>query len=302
MRVAPTSLATLSAVIAQRSTPSVPALPAPPAVRRLQPTSGFAGIDFRELWSFRELLFYLVWRDVKARYKQTYLGGFWAIFKPLVSMVMMSVIFGGLVGIKPGNGVPYPLFVYTGVLVWTYFSSAATNASSSLLANAGLLSKAYFPRLHAPLAAAVAPLVDFVLAFVVVLGLFAYYGVAPSWHIVFLPAFLLLALAAALVIGLWLAGLTVRYRDIPFALPFVLQVWMYATPVIYPTSLVPERFRWLIALNPLTAVVDGSRWAVLGGSPPGTLVLAASTVIVALTLVAGTLIFRRSERTFADRV
>lgn len=280
-------------------------MPAPPAssdVRRLEPTRGFAGIDLHELWSFRELLYYLVWRDVKVRYKQTYLGGFWAIFKPFISMVMMSVIFGGLVGIKPGNGVPYPLFVYAGVLVWTYFSSGAANASSSLLANASLLSKSYFPRLHAPLAAAVAPLVDFVLAFVVVIGLFAYYGFAPSWHIVFLPVFLLLALAAALVLGLWLAGLTVRYRDIPFALPFVLQVWMYATPVIYPTSLVPERFRWLIALNPLTAVVDGSRWAMLGGAPPGGVSLAASIGVVAVALAGGVFVFRRSERTFADRV
>lgn len=289
-------------MIADTSTGAVPAPQASSGVRRLEPTSGFAGIDLHELWSFRELLYYLVWRDVKARYKQTYLGGFWAIFKPFVSMVMMSVIFGGLVGIKPGNGVPYPLFVYAGLLVWTYFSSAGIGASASLLANASLLSKSYFPRLHAPLAATVAPLVDFVLAFVVVLGLFAYYGVAPSWHIVFLPAFLLLALAAALVLGLWLAGLTVRYRDIPFALPFVLQVWMYATPVIYPPSLVPERFRWLIALNPLTAVVDGSRWAVVGGAAPGVVPLAASTGIVALALAGGLLVFRRSERTFADRV
>lgn len=289
-------------MIAESSPASPPALRSTRTVRRLEPTRGFAGVDLHELWSFRELLYYLVWRDVKARYKQTYLGSFWAIFKPFVTMVMMSVIFGGLVGIKPGNGVPYPLFVYTGVLVWTYFSSAATNASGALLANASLLSKAYFPRLHAPLAAAVAPLVDFVLAFVVVLGLFAYYGVAPSWHIAFLPFILLLAIAASLVIGLWLAGLTVRYRDIPFALPFVLQIWMYATPVIYPASLVPGRFRWLIALNPLTGVVEASRWAVLGGSPPSALTLAASVGIVTLTLVGGVFVFRRSERTFADRL
>ena len=281
---------------------NVVALPTPPDRRsyRIQPSRGLVPLDFGELWRFRELLFYLTWRDVKARYRQTFLGPAWAILRPLISMVLFSAIFGGLAGIKPGSNIPYPLFVYPGLLAWTYFSSCVTSGSGSLLNSAGLISKAYFPRLFAPLAAVTAPLVDFALSLVVVFGLFAYYHRLPSWHLVLLPAFTLLALGTGLGIGLLLAGLTVRFRDVQFALPFVTQLWLYATPVIYPLSLVPERYRWLLALNPLTAVVDGFRWCIVGGTIPSPWVLGTSAGIAVVLVVVGLFVFRRTERTIVD--
>jgi lipopolysaccharide transport system permease protein len=280
----------------------VSAVTPPRAVRRIQRSSGFVPIDLGEIWRFRELLWIFMWRDVKARYKQTFLGPFWAVFRPFISMVLFSAIFGGLAGIKTGSSVPYPLFVYAGLLPWTYFASALSGASGSILSNSALISKAYFPRLYAPLSAVTAPLVDFVLALVIVFGLFPYYGRWPSWHIVFAPLFLLLAMFTALGIGLWLAGITVRYRDVGFALPFAVQIWMYVTPIIYPVSLVPHKYRWLLALNPLTAVVDGFRWSFFGTGAPGGGVLAASCGVAALLVVTGLFWYRRTERTIADAI
>jgi lipopolysaccharide transport system permease protein len=271
-------------------------------VRRVQPSRGLVPIDLRELWRYHELLYYLVWREVKARYKQTFLGGFWAIFRPLVMMVVFAAIFGGLAGIDSGTDVPYPLFLYAGLVPWTYFQSALTSGSASLLNNSSLISKAYFPRLYVPLAAVTAPLVDFVLALTVVFGIFAWFQRMPSWHIVFLPFFVLLAVLTGLGIALWLSGLAVRYRDVGFALPFVAQIWMFVTPVIYPVSLVPERFRWLLALNPMTAVVEGARWSLLGKPPPSATVLAASTACVAVLVFFGLFFFRRTERTIVDLI
>ena len=275
--------------------------PAPRAVqvrpvRRIQPSRGLVPIDLGELWRFRELLFVFMWRDVKARYKQTFLGASWAILRPFISMVLFAAVFGGLAGIKSGTSIPYPLFIYTGMLAWTYFQSAVTSAASSLLTNAGLLSKAYFPRLFAPLSAVIAPLVDLVLAMTVLFGLFAWYKRWPSWHIVALPLFVLLAL----LVGLGLAGIVVRYRDVGFALPFVLQIWLYATPVIYPLTLVPHRYQWLLALNPATAVVEGFRWSVLGMAFPSFSVLGTSVGVAALLVLAGLFFFRRTERTIVD--
>jgi lipopolysaccharide transport system permease protein len=267
--------------------------------RRIQPSSGLVPIDFGELWRYRELLFFFLWRDFKTRYKQTYLGPFWAIFRPLASIVLFSIIFGGLAGIKPGSNIPYPLFA-AGLLPWTYFSSALTGSAASILNSAGLLSKIYFPRLYAPLSATITPLIDFVLTMTIMFGLFVYYRRVPSWHIVFMPFFMFLALIAGLGLGLWLAGVMVRYRDVQYALPFSIQLGMYLTPVIYPASLIPERYRWLLALNPLTSVVEGFRWSLLGGEPPSVPILAASGAVGIVILVGGLYFFRRTERTIVD--
>jgi lipopolysaccharide transport system permease protein len=267
--------------------------------RRIQPSRGFVPIDFPELWRYRELLFSFLWRDFRARYKQTYLGPFWAVFRPLASLILFSVIFGGLAGIKPGSNIPYPLFAL-GLLPWTFFSSALTGTASSILNSAGLLSKVYFPRLYAPISAAVTPLIDFALTMTIALGLFAYYHRAPSWHIVFMPFFIFLAMIAGLGGGLWFAGVMVRYRDVQYALPFSIQLGMYLTPVIYPASLIPEQYRWLLALNPLTSVIEGFRWSLFGGKPPSVPILAISASVGVVVLVCGLYFFRRTERTIVD--
>jgi lipopolysaccharide transport system permease protein len=271
-------------------------------VWRIQPSKGLVPVDFGELWDYRALLYLFMWRDIKTRYRQSYLSGFWAIFRPLSQMVLFSLIFGGLAHIKGGNGVPYPLFVTPGVLAFTYFSSATANGVSAVSSNGALITKAYFPRLYAPFAIVTAPLVDFALAFVVLLGLFGYYQRPPSWHIIFLPFFLLLAVLLALSISLWLSGISVKYRDITFGIPFVLQLWMYLTPVIYPASFVPRHLRWLISVNPTTGVVDGFRWSMLGNGFPTAGALAASVGITLALLVPGLYQFRRTERTFADLI
>jgi len=268
--------------------------------RRIQASRGIVPVDFRELWAYRSLLFLFMRRDLKTRYRQTYLSGFWALFRPLFSMVLYSLIFGGLAGISPGNGVPYPLFVTPGILAFSYFSSAAGGGASAVAANGALIGKSYFPRLYAPIAVITPPLTDLVLGFVVLFGLFAYYDRAPSWHIVFLPAFVLIAVLLALAISLWLSGPAVKYRDIAFAFPFALQMWMWLTPVIYPVSKVPARYQWLLSLNPMTAVVDGFRWSVVGTAFPQARTLGIAVAVTVGLLLPGLYHFRRTERTFAD--
>jgi lipopolysaccharide transport system permease protein len=270
--------------------------------RRIQPSSGFIPIDFGELWRYRELLYRFLWRDFKARYKQTYLGPFWAIFRPFASLVLFSVIFGSLAHISTGSSkVPYPLFAL-GLLPWTYFSSAFTGSASSILNSTGLLQKVYFPRVYAPLSAAVTPLIDLALTMVIAVGLFAYYQVLPSWHIVFMPFFILLALVAGLGFGLWFTGIMVRYRDAGYALPFTLQVGMYLTPVVYPSTFIPGQYRWLLALNPLTAVIEGFRWTLLDTNPPSVPTLFVSAAAGVILLVGGLYFFRRTERTIVDMI
>jgi lipopolysaccharide transport system permease protein len=270
------------------------------AVRRIQPSSGLIPIDLGELWRYRGLARFFILRDVKARYRQTFLGPAWAFLRPLMTIVIFSAIFGGLAGIKPGSDIPYPLFVTPGVLAMGYFSSAMSGTSASLLSNGGLLSKVYFPRLYAPISAAVTPFTDFLLALLVLIGLFGYYHRAPSWHIIFLPAFLGLAALTAIGFGMWLSGPTVRYRDVMFAMPFVLQIWQYATPIIYPVSFVPPTYRWLLALNPLTAVVAGFRWSLVGTPFGDTTVLYASLGLAFVVAGTGLFMFRRAERTIVD--
>lgn len=269
---------------------------------RIQPSTGLIPINVRELWRYRALARYFIIRDAKNRYRQSFLGPAWAIIRPLMTIFIFSAIFGGLAGISPGTDIPYPLFVTPAVLAMMYFASALSGAGSSLISNGGLISKVYFPRLYAPFSSALTPLIDFGLSLVVLLALFAYYHRWPSWHIVFLPAFLALAALVAVGFGMWLAGPSVRFRDVGFALPFVLQLWQYATPVIYPVSFVPPEYRWLLALNPLTAVVAGFRWSLLGTPFGETKVLLVSLALSLVVATTGLFAFRRAERTIVDMI
>lgn len=272
------------------------------AVRRIEASPWLVPVDVRELWRYRDLLRFFVLRDVKSRYRQTYLGPSWAILRPLVTIVVFSAIFGGLAGLSPGKNVhiPYALWVTPAVLAFTYVSTALTSTSTSLVQNSSLITRVYFPRLYVPIAATITPIVDFVLGMLVLLGLFVYFHRAPSWHIVFLPAFLGLATLVVVGLGLWLSSFTARYRDAIFGVPFFVQVWQYATPVIYPASLVPQPYRRLLDLNPFTAVVNGFRWSLLG-LPFGSLVaLAASLSIAVGLIVTGLFFFRYTERHMVD--
>lgn len=260
---------------------------------------GTFSVSFAELWAYRELLGFLVWRDIKVRYKQTVLGGTWAILQPFTAMVIFSVIFGGFANI-PSEGLPYPLFAYAGLLPWTYFASCLNRSSGSIVGSTSLVTKVYFPRLVVPLATVITPVIDFLLSFTVLIGMMAWYGVIPSWHVLALPLFLLLALMTALGIGLWFAALNVRYRDVMYTIPFLAQIWMYASPVVYPVSIVPDRWQWILGLNPMTGVIEGFRWALLGQQAPSAAVLAASALAGALLLATGIAYFRKGERDFAD--
>lgn len=264
----------------------------------VEPPHGFS-IDFKELWHFRELLFFLVWRDVKVRYKQTALGAAWAIIQPVTAMVVFTVIFGRFAKI-PSEGVPYEVFVFVGLLPWLYFSQAMSSSGASLVSSSNLITKVYFPRIIVPAAAIIVPLVDFVLAFSVLIALLGWHGIVPGPQVIALPAFLALALLTAAGVGLWLAALTVRYRDVPFALPFLTQLWLFATPVVYPLSIVPEQWRWLFSLNPMAGVLDGFRWALLDRPPPDASVIAFSFAAALILLASGFAYFQRVERHFAD--
>jgi len=268
---------------------------------RIEPSRGWLRVGLGELWAYRELLYFLVWRDINVRYKQTMLGAAWAIIQPFFTMVVFSVFFGRLARI-PSDGLPYPVFAYCALLPWTLFAHALTESSNSLVANQNLLTKVYFPRSVVPLAALFTGLADFAVAFVVLLGMMAYYGIAPTAAVIVLPVFVLLALGTALGVGTWLAALNVRYRDVRYTVPLVVQLWLFATPVAYPASLVPERWRVLFGVNPMVGVVEGFRWSLLGtGTHPG-LPMAVSALAVVAVLVTGMLYFRRTERTFADVV
>ena len=257
------------------------------------------------MWEYRELLYFLVWRDVKVRYKQTALGVTWVVLQPVISTVVFTFIFGLLLNV-PSNGLPYPVFAYAGLLPWQYFASALTRTSSNLVDNTNLITKVYFPRLIIPLSGVVSSLVDFAVGLVMMAVLMVIYRVPLSWAVLLLPFFLLLAMATALGFGLWLSALNVRYRDIKQLLPFVVQLWMYVTPVIYPVTIIPAPLRPLLALNPMTGVVSGFRWALLGdasavtGMQAPVLLFAISVVIAIVVLVTGLFYFRSTERTFAD--
>ena len=274
---------------------------------RIAPSRGWASLGLASVWEYRELLYFLVWRDVKIRYKQTVLGAAWAILQPLLTMVVFTVFFGNLAQVG-SDGLPYPIFSFAGLLPWSFFAQALSQSSGSVVGSSSLITKVYFPRLVIPISSVLAGLVDFAIAFVVLIGLMAYYGIWAVGTVVFVPFLLLLAVAAALGVGMWLSALNVEYRDVRYVVPFFVQLWLFVTPVIYPASKVAEKLHqmglpaWIYGLNPMAGVVEGFRWALLGtGTRPGLLLLASAGVTL-LLLVSGAFYFRRMERTFADVV
>lgn len=267
----------------------------------IRPSRGWAALELADLWQYRELIYFLTWRDIKVRYKQTALGAAWAIIQPFFTMVVFSIFFGRLAGI-PSDGLPYPIFAYCALLPWQLFAHALTESSNSLVANERLITKVYFPRLVIPISAVLAGLLDFLVAFVVLIGMMMYYHIQPTAAVWTVPLFLLLAVGAALGVGLWLSALNVQYRDVRYTIPFLTQFWLFLTPVAYPSTLVPVSWRALYGLNPMAGVVEGFRWALLGKTEgPGAL-LAVSVTIVVLVLVGGLYYFQRMENTFADVV
>jgi lipopolysaccharide transport system permease protein len=268
----------------------------------IAPSKGWTALQLSTIWQYRELLYFLVWRDIKVRYKQTALGIMWVVLQPVMTMLIFSGLFGLLLQV-PSNGIPYPVFVFTGLLPWTYFASALSRSSVSLVDSRNLITKVYFPRLLVPLTGVLAGLIDFIVGLTVLIVLMLMYGVVPTEAVLLTPAFLLLAMLTALGFGLWLSALNVRFRDIGYVIPFLIQIWLYVTPVIYSVSLIPQRFQFLLGLNPMTSVVTGFRWAILG-QPPATetspVVFALSIIITAVVLISGLIFFRRTERTFAD--
>jgi lipopolysaccharide transport system permease protein len=265
---------------------------------RIQASRGWVPLKLRELSEHRELIYFLAWRDVTIRYKQTIFGATWAIIQPFLTMVAFSIFFGQLAKI-PSDGIPYPIFSYTALLPWNYFATALAKSSNSLVGSANLINKVYFPRLLLPIASVLPALLDFAIAFVVLLGMMVFYGITPTPAIAFVPVLLVVSVTCALGTGLWLSALNVEYRDVGYVVPFLLQLWMVATPVAYPSSLLEEPWRTLYGLNPMVGVVEGFRWALLGTNPPEVLIILSACVSVVL-LVTGAFYYRRAERTFAD--
>jgi len=273
----------------------------------IEPSRGWTSLRLKEFWEYRELLYFLVWRDVKVRYKQTVLGAAWAILQPLMTMVVFTVFFGRMAKIG-SDGLPYPIFSYVALLPWTFFAQGLSQSSDSLVGSANLIKKVYFPRLVIPASSVLSGVIDFAVAFVVLIGMMAYYGIWPTAAVVYLPFLLLLAFLTALGVGMWLSALNVEYRDVRYVVPFFVQLWLFVTPVIYPTSKVTAKLTelglpaWLYGLNPMAGVVEGFRWALLGtASRPGP-VIVASAAVTAVLLVSGAFYFRKMERTFADVV
>lgn len=265
----------------------------------IRPSKGLLHLDLQVVWLYRELLFFLVWRDVKVRYKQTAIGVAWAIFQPLVTMLIFTAIFSYVANIAV-QGVPYPLFAYAGILPWNFISQAISKSGTSLVGESQLISKIYFPRLIIPFAAVMVPTVDLFFSFFVLFGLMAWFSVLPGWHILILPLFVLEAILLAVAVSLWLSSLHVRYRDVGHAIPFLIQIWMYLSPIAYPMSVVPEAWRWLYSLNPVVSVVEGFRWAVLGTQPPAWGPMMISIGMLLILLFVGLVFFKKVERTFAD--
>ena len=265
----------------------------------IRPSTGWNALRLDELWSFKDLIYFMVWRDLKVRYKQTVLGATWAVIQPLLTMAVFAIFFGRLAKV-PSDGVPYTLFCYTALVPWTFFSSAISAAASSLISNSNLLKKVYFPRLILPISSVGGVLVDLAISFVVLLGLLAVYGVVPSLRVLWVPLILLMAVVTATGAGLWLSAINIKFRDVRYAVPFLIQFWMFSTPIAYPSSLIKDPlFKTLYGLNPMTGVVEGMRWALLGTHAPGSMLLASAAISV-LALISGAYYFRRVERGFAD--
>jgi lipopolysaccharide transport system permease protein len=268
---------------------------------RIAPSHGLLSLRLSEVWEYRELLYFFVWRDIKVRYKQTAIGAAWAVLQPFMTMVVFSLFFGRLAKI-PANGLPYPVFYYCALLPWIYFAGALQNATNVVVEQQRVITKIYFPRVVLPISAVLGGLVDFAISFVVLLALMAYYGIAPTVAALWLPAFLLLAILTALGMGLWLSALNAFYRDVRYVVPFLVQFWMFASPVAYPSSLVPEQWQWLYGLNPMAGVIEGFRWALTGqGLPPGPMMIASATGVF-VVLVSGLIYYRAMEGTIADVV
>jgi lipopolysaccharide transport system permease protein len=272
----------------------------PPPHLHISPPKKWIPIDLHELWNYRELLYSFTWRDVKIRYKQTALGFLWAIIQPLFMMLIFSVFFGRLAKM-PSDGVPYPLFVLAALLPWTLFAEGITRSTSSMITNANIMTKVYFPRLIMPFSGVLSPLVDFAVSLTILVIMMAWYGFIPTLNVIFLPLFILLALATSLGIGLWLSALNVKYRDFQYTIPFLIQLGLFASPVVYPASLVPESVRFLYGLNPMAGVIEGFRWALLGTDMPGAMIL-VSVGMVTVILVSGAFYFRKMEQYYADVV
>jgi lipopolysaccharide transport system permease protein len=281
----------------------------PDEVIRIRPARGWSALQLRELWRYRELIYFLIWRDVKVRYKQTVLGVLWAVLQPILNTVIFTFIFGNMAKV-PTGGIPYPIFAFTGLLPWTLFSKAIGDAGRSLIQNRSMITKVYFPRLVIPLGSVLGGLVDFGIAFLVLIGMMIYYNFMPggdyqvylSWRWLTLPFFMLLAIITSLAVGLWLSALNVIYRDVNYIIPFLTQFWLFITPVGYPTQIFSKPVQFLISLNPMTGVVEGFRWALLGTETGPTLMLILSVSISLIVLVSGLYYFRRMERTFADEI
>jgi lipopolysaccharide transport system permease protein len=267
----------------------------------IHPSTGWVALDLRELWEYRELLYFLTWRDVKVRYKQTVLGAAWAIIQPFFTMVVFSLFFGKLAKI-PSDNIPYPIFSYAALVPWSFFANGLSNASSSLVGSANLIKKVYFPRLVVPISSVISGAVDFVLAFIVLLGMMLYYDITPTRNVVWLPLLFVLAFVTALGVGLWLTAMNVQFRDVRYAVPFLINAWMFATPIAYPSSLLGEPWRTLYGLNPMAGVVEGFRWALLGTETAPGPILFVSTIAAMALLVGGAFYFRKMEETFADVV
>ncbi|HLK06212.1 MAG TPA: ABC transporter permease [Candidatus Acidoferrum sp.] len=288
------------------SSPSAAALPpgAPASsaiVTRIEPPRGLFNLRLGEVWAYRELLYFFVWRDVKIRYKQTAVGVLWVVLQPLLTMLVFTLFFGRLAKL-PSEGLPYPVFYFAALVPWMYFNYALQNATNVVVENQRMITKVFFPRLVLPLSSVLSGLVDFAIGFAVLIGVTLYYGMRPTISFALLPFFLLLAILTALGVGLWLSALNALYRDVKYVIPFLLQFWMFASPVAYPSSLVPERWRWLYGLNPMAGVIDGFRWALTGHGRAPSASLLASTAAVLLILFGGVVFFQRMEGTVADRV
>ena len=267
----------------------------------IEPTQGWVSLKLHELWEYRELLYFLVWRDVKVRYKQTVLGTAWAILQPFFTMVVFSLFFGKLAKM-PSDGIPYPLFSYAALVPWTFFANGLNQASNSLVGSAHLITKVYFPRLAIPISSVISGIIDFALAFMVLIGIMTYYGTFPTLNVIWLPFLLLLALITALGVGMWFSALNVQFRDVHYVLPFLTQAWLFATPIVYPSSLLSEPWRTFYGINPMVGVVEGFRWALLGTqTAPGPMII-VSSLAAALILIGGAFYFRKMEKTFADVV
>jgi lipopolysaccharide transport system permease protein len=271
----------------------------PVSVTVIRPSRGWVPINFHELWHYRELLYFLTWRDLKVRYKQTVLGALWAIIQPVFTMAVFSLFFGRLAKV-PSDGIPYPLFALSGLIPWQLFAYALTQSSNSVVANKNLVSKVYFPRLIVPLAAVLSGLVDFGIAFGVLLVMFVFYGFVPSPALAMIPLAIILTIFSALAVGLWLSALNVRYRDVQYTIPFLTQLWMFATPIAYPSSLIPPQFRAVYGLNPMAGVVECFRWGLFGQTGGSFALIGLSSFVVLLAFLGGLAYFRRVEKTFAD--